>query len=358
MGFGDRAGNRGFFRMSLRRSLLVIAVVMGLLAAPTFAASAATGFVGPVFDLSPSDGRVIAADPGQGVLTLRGDQVMDVIPLPGVTAVDQVRRGAIWAVTGAGADPTQDTGQALWFIENGEPRYIANLYAFEVANNPDGNDPFDSNPFAIHAIDDETALIVDAGANALLKARIDGTIEVMAVFPDELVSTANIKSLAGCPGSGAPFCNLPAMMPGQAVPTSLAVAADGTIYVGELKGFPGPTGASNIWRVAPTASNAACGSHASCTKAFSGGFTSIVDLAFTADGRLLVAEMDEASWAAVEIFGTVTGGTVSRCTIAGGACEEVQTGIPMLSSMVQVGRSLWVAQNILAPTGSEVVRIR
>jgi hypothetical protein len=44
-----------------------------------------------------------------------------------------------------------------------------------------------------------------------------------------------------------------------------------------------------------------CGESPKCVKVFDGGFTSIIDLTFR-KGRLYVAELDEKSWAAVEIF--------------------------------------------------------
>lgn len=51
-------------------------------------------------------------------------------------------------------------------------------------------------------------------------------------------------------------------------------------------------------------------------KVFDGGSTSIIDLVFGPDGDLYVAEMDELSWAAVEIFGAGAGGEVNAATSA------------------------------------------
>ncbi len=344
--------------MKVRRCFVVITTVLAIFAAPAVMAWGQSGFAGPVFGLASSDGRVIAADAGAGVATLRGDKVLDLVALPGVTAVAPVGRDGAWATTGASGDPTTSSGQALWWIEDGEAELVADLWAFEVASNPDGNTPPDSNPFDVVALPDGKALVADPGANAVLKVDRAGNVAVVAVFPDSLVSTANIKSLAGCPGSEAPFCGLPDQMPAQSTPTSVAIGPDGSYYVGELRGFPGPTGASSVWRVAATASAAQCGTSPDCVKVFDGGFTSIMDLEFDSAGRLFVAELDEKSWAAVEIFGIVTGGTVNRCNVGAGTCEVVETGIPMLSAVAINGRSLWVTRNILVPGGAEVVRIR
>jgi hypothetical protein len=43
---------------------------------------------------------------------------------------------------------------------------------------------------------------------------------------------------------------------------------------------------TNIWRVSPNASGAECASSPDCVKVFDGGFSSIIDPAFGADGKL------------------------------------------------------------------------
>ncbi|HSR42205.1 MAG TPA: ScyD/ScyE family protein [Longimicrobiales bacterium] len=148
----------------------------------------------------------------------------------------------------------------------------------------------------------------------------------------------------------------PPMLPADPVPTSVAVGPDGHYYVGELKGFPAPAGESNIWRVSPGASWAACGSSPDCVKVFDDGFTSIIDLAFDADGHLLVAELDEASWLAVEVLGIVGGGTVNRCDTGTLTCGELATGIPILTA-ITVGRDgvVWATRNALIPGLASVV---
>ncbi|MGI9609186.1 MAG: ScyD/ScyE family protein, partial [Acidimicrobiia bacterium] len=142
------------------------------------------------------------------------------------------------------------------------------------------------------------------------------------------------------------------------VPTSVAVGPDGYYYVGELTGFPGPTGESSIWRVHPNASSAQCGASPDCVKVFDGGFTSIVDLRFH-KGRLYIAEMDEASWVAVEIFGGGVGGTINGCDVVSQKCRVIAEGIPMLTAITFDRRSkLWATQNSLIPNLAEVVRVR
>jgi hypothetical protein len=340
----------------MHRRLLVLLAVLAVLAVPV-AAAAVAGFNGPLFGLTTlRNGDLAVADASTGIIRIRDDVVHSTIALPGVTDVSPFGSG-LWATTGAGDSPNEDTGQALYRIKGGQPQLVANLFEAETRLNPDGNDPFDSNPFDVHALSGHTALVADAGANALLRANKLGSVRVVASFPDSVVSTANIKELAGCPDSGADFCFLPDAMPAQATPTSVAVGADGSMYVGELRGFPGPTGESSVWRIAPGTSRARCGSSPACAKVLE-GFTSIIDLAFGPDGKLYVAELDEASWAAIEVFGIVTGGTINACDLATGTCTEVATGIPMLTAIsFDADGNLWATQNSLIPGEAEVFQV-
>jgi len=179
------------------------------------------------------------------------------------------------------------------------------------------------------------------------------------VVPDEMVSTSNVKSLVGCPMGPPGICGLPAMLPAQPVATSIAVGPDGYYYVGELKGFPAPVGESNIWKIAPDASGATCGSSPDCVKAFDGGFTSIIDLAFDASGTLHVAELDEDSWFAVESgVSPLTGGTINACDIDAGTCSEEATGIPILTAITfGTDGTLWATQDALIPGSATVVQV-
>ncbi len=338
---------------SLRGKLVTLAGVVALLAAPAVA-GALGGFQGPLFGLGTApNGDLLVADASTGIITVKNDSIVRTISRPGVTDVSAIGSGTFWVTTGAGADPTADTGQGLWRVSNGGSRLIVNLFAFEEAVNPDGHIPGhdvpDSNPFDVQSLGGGAALVVDAGGNDLLHVNNRGQVKVLAVFPDEVVSTQNIKDLADCPPDSMDFpCFLPEMMPAEAVPTSVAIGPDGWYYVGELKGFPGPTGESRIWKVAPNATGADC-PNPRCVLVFDGGFTSIIDLAFGPDGNLYVAELDEASWAAVEIFGTPVGGTINSCDLSSKMCVEVATDIIELTA-ITFGKdgSLWATRNAVS----------
>lgn len=236
---------------------------------------------------------------------------------------------------------------------------IVDLYAFEETHNPDGEDLIDSNPFSVQSLGGYAALVADAGGNDLLKIDNKGNIEVLAVFTNEEVSTANIKDLLGCPESGAPQCGLPDSMPAQPVPTSVAIGPDGYYYVGELKGFPAPLNESNIWKVAPDASWAECGSSPDCVKVFDGGFTSIIDLRFDDSGTLHVVELEENSWFALELDQPqIAGGTINSCDLETISCSEVATNIPILTA-ITFGNdgALWATKNALIPGLAEVTEV-
>ena len=83
-----------------------------------------------------------------------------------------------------------------------------------------------------------------------------------------------------------------------------------------------------------------------------------VDLAFGPDGNLYVAELDEGSWAAVEITQTPFGGTVNSCSLASLTCSEVAGDIPMLTA-ITFGNdgTLWGTQNSLVPGLAEVIQL-
>ncbi len=323
-------------------------------------AHSAGGFSGPLFDLATApNGDVLVADAGAGISDRFGSTE---IALRGVTGIGPIGRGSMWASTGAGDDPDSGepltgsySGQGLYRVSQGKTHQIANLFAFEQANNPDG-EVVDSNPFDVASLGGNAALVADAGSNTLLRVDNQGHVRVLAVFPREDVPTANAKSLFGCPAGPPDICGLPEMISAQAVPTSIAIGPDGYYYVGELKGFPAPAGASNVWRVSPDASGALCGSSPDCVKVFDGGFTSIIDLTFDADGDLHVVELDERSWFAVELEAGV-GGTVNSCDLGTLVCEEVVTGIPMLTAITFDKRGrLWATRDALTP-GATVVEI-
>jgi hypothetical protein len=150
------------------------------------------------------------------------------------------------------------------------------------------------------------------------------------------------------------------MIPAEAVATSIAVGPDGAYYVGELKGFPAPTGESQIWRIESGTRRAECGNSPACA-VVADGFTSIVDLSFGPDGTLYVVEIDEASWAAVEIpefQGGSLGGTVNACDTSTWNCSELATGLPIpIATTTDKRGTVYTAISALIPGQAQIIEL-
>ena len=352
----------------LMRRLFVVFLVGGLSLVLTGPAATIANAVPtydlatPVFGLAAApDGSLLVADYGAGIVELRKGEGTLITELPMVTDVAPIGRGNMFAITGGGG---AEMGWALYRVSRGGVRQIANLSAFETNFNPDGGED-DSNPFDVAALPDGMALVADAGGNDLLIVDSEGHVDWVATLPEQLVSTANAKNLVGCPTPppGLGFvCGLPAMIPAQAVATSVAVGPDGAYYMGELKGFPGPIGASRVWRIEPGARHAECGTSPACT-VVADGFTSIVDLTFGPDGTLYVVEIDEASFLAVELAGfglpgLTLGGTVNACDSSTWTCAEAATELPIpIATAIDRDGTVYAAIFALVPGAAQVIAL-
>jgi hypothetical protein len=342
-----------------------IASVVALVAfalVPTAAQADPSFYESPIFGSTTAGSSLLVADAGRGVVN--GDSGALVAALPGISDVAVRSGGGLWAVTGAGEDPEEDTGQGIWRISGSNATLVANLFEYEEKVNPHPA-TVDSNPFDVADVGGGKAVVADAGGNSLLlvgdgnspSSDVASRVKLVATLPDELVSTANAKSIFGCPNGPPDICGLPPMIPAQPVATSVAVGPDGAYYVGELKGFPAPTGYSRVWRIEPGSRNVRCGESKKCTLVLD-GFTSIIDLAFGPDGRLNVAQIDDLSWLAMEI-GAGVGGSVHACDLAtddlAGECDELVDEVPMLTSITYRGSALWGSILALVPGAADVV---
>jgi len=308
---------------------------------------AAEGFNGPVFGITTApNGDILAADAATGISLFRNGKVTLEGAFSGATDVSAIGRSSWWVTHGSsdGAQGT-DTDQGVYRVSRGRVRKLVNLFAFEVANNPAGG-TIESNPFDVESLSGEYALVADAAGNDLLLVDDEGQVEVVAVFPNEMVPTDHLKSLVNCPAGPPSFCNMPDMVPAQPVPTSVAVGPDGYYYVGELKGIPSPLNKSRIWRIAAGASWAQC-PDADCELVFDGGFTSIIDMAFGPDGLLYVVELDENSWFATNV-GQAIGGTINACDVDALACVEV-AGDMTLPTAITFGKNGTLWSTIMGP---------
>jgi hypothetical protein len=167
------------------------------------------------------------------------------------------------------------------------PTVIGKLATF-ADQNPDPhntNGPKnESNPFAIAALPNGDAVIGDAAANSVVKVTKSGQMSLVARLAPEDVKTDHLP-----PEERPPVDKIAA----EAVADSIAVAADGSIYIGELKGFPFRPGSSRIWKIAPGVTGATCSANprvpnVKCTLVAS-GLTSIGALAVSPDGSTIYA---------------------------------------------------------------------
>jgi len=176
-------------------------------------------------------------------------QVTEIDPRTGTTrvvasgftspsAVDRIDSELAIITGGSQVPDSTTTGDASLFVTEpgGTPELLADLEAYELANNPDGqlqfdpetNEPLDalSNPFAVmKQRGSGWVLVADAGANAILSVSREG--EVSTFFVPPLVTTG---SCAGRPN------NDPEHVGCDPVPTGLAYGPNETIYVSTLSG--------------------------------------------------------------------------------------------------------------------------
>jgi hypothetical protein len=347
-------------RLAFLKRSLVLLVMMSLLLLPVSTASAKVSpsyeFATPIFGLEAYvKGNLLVADTGAGIVKYRDGKGQLLAALPGISDV-AAGSNTIFAITGGGES---DSAAKLFRMHKGALKEVADLGAFEAAYDPAGGE-VDSNPFDVTVLSKGMALVADAGANDLLTIDRNGNIDWVAIFPSQLASTDHLKSLAGCPTPPPGFefiCELPDAIPAESVPTSVAIGPDGAYYVGELVGFPAPTGMSRVWRIEPGTLNADCATSPACS-VVAEGFTSIVDLAFGPDGTLYVVEMDEATWAAVEFGVGAVGGTVNACDSSTWTCSEFATQLPIpMAVAVDGSGKVFAAINALIPGQAQIVEL-
>jgi hypothetical protein len=193
--------------------------------------------------------------------------------------------GTGWAIT--------LDGHVVHQLLDGSIVDVADIPGYQ-ATDPDPVDqdqppnPTESNPYGLTVAPNGDALVADAAGDDVLRVTPAGVVTTVARFDVELVSTAQVP-----PEVLEQTGPLPPMITAEPVPTTVTIGPDGAIYVGELMGFPFPTGASHIWRIDADASGAWC-SVATPTpgcSVYKSGFTAIQDIAFSKTGELYVLEL-------------------------------------------------------------------
>lgn len=133
---------------------------------------------------------------------------------------------------------------------------VADLAAHETAENPTGGE-LNSNPYGLLAATPGMSYVADAGANALLEVRWDGSVRTAATFRARGMGDTT-----------------------DAVPTAVVRGPDRALYVSELTGAPFADGAARIYRVQPGAA----------PTVYASGFKTVIDFDFARDGSLYVLQ--------------------------------------------------------------------
>jgi hypothetical protein len=178
-----------------------------------------------------SDGRVVAVDLAAG----RREVLLDRLPstrrsgqqhadLAGPSGAAMAPDGTVCVVIGDATRPR--AGFSTLRCSDG---LVADLEAYEQAANPDGRE-LASNPYDVAWDGGDGWYVSDAAANAVLHVDRAGRIRTVAVV-----------------ASMAPFGGRPA----QGVPTGLARAADGTVYVALFGGAPATGGPAVVVALRP-----------------------------------------------------------------------------------------------------------
>lgn len=157
-------------------------------------------------------------------------------PFAGTEGVSAVLQDGDYTYIVYGQGPNPDTapdGAIFSAVVRYETETMAvdahwDLLAFEAENNPDGTSDLASNPQDVAIGADGTVYAVDASGNSLVKLGEDGLVELVTSWPiDESGQTPS------------------------PVPTSIAIAPDGTLYVSFLSGYPFLQGAARIEHLNP-----------------------------------------------------------------------------------------------------------
>ncbi len=284
-----------------------------------------------------------------------------------VNGIHPIGAGNLLVTSGA-LDLAEAAG--LWRVTPGGQRLVGDIEAYETANDPDANEGFQwknvlceavapysagpqSNPYHVTVGDGATALVADGAGNSVLAVHPGGDVDWITILPPATADGSGSADpsdwLVLFPLDGETDCYV------QPVPTSVAVAPDGSLYIGELTGVtpadlgaPGvSTGLSRVWQIDAGARNVTCPSD-SCRVAFS-GFTSIMDLAFGPEGQLHVVEYDLAGWFAAAVLGAPSSGTIHACDVGTGMCTVRADGLFMPAAITfDRWGGLWVLENHLA----------
>lgn len=206
---------------------------------------------------------------------------------------------------------------------SGGAAFVADVGAYEAANNPDGG-PLDTNPYGLLAVSDGHVL-TDAGANSLLQVDPNGDVSTLAVFQSR-----------------------PSGRSTDSVPTSVAIGPDGAYYVGELA--PG-VGTANVYRVVPGEPPRLFLASEGCLR----GFTTIIDLAFDDEGNLYVLQIGPGNLIRITPDENQPGDICDQ--YRAGLRATIVDGLTAPTSVAFGHGAIYVSNNGASPGIGEVLRV-
>lgn len=244
---------------------------------------------------------------------------------------------------GLGANPAQreqypqtaGMGKLYRVLPTGHVAGVAgDVAGYEAAHNPDADQPtaeVDSNPNSVDATGLHVA-VADAGGNSLIRYGLRGP-ETLGVIPFKMSPAPEIPDFPVPPGTP---------IPTQSVPTSIVRGPDGAYYVGQLTGFPFPTGGASVWRIVP----------GQAPTEYATGFTTINDLAFGKDGALYVLQMTSAT-----LIGPPTPGKLIRVPKRGPRTEIAPGTLTSPTGLAVDGNYAYVANKGDQAGAGEIVKL-
>lgn len=326
-------------------------------------------FEGTVYDISAApDGSVMVAvnnGSDRTVQVIKNGEIKTMTDIDVETQIQGIESiGSGNAFVTSGSKDLAVAGE-LFKVSFGGSTMIADLGAFERANDPDANEGIQwknqqceavdgfsagpqNNPYHLTAYSGSTAFIADAAGNTVLSANDDGEVDWKAILTPPLNENGDWLLRF----NGGSEREIPCYV--QPVPTSVALGPDGYMYIGELTGALAPEdgvfpiGRSRIWKMPADATNVTCSGKdpdGECELLIE-GLTSVIDVEVGPDGLLYVVELDESSWFASFIPDVASGGTISAYDLEGNFVETVASGLEFPSAITFDKKgNLWLLEN-------------